>query len=87
MHETLFSDLTVCSRSKGTAVFYFLNIDLDNMLSVYHRMGLSQKEMQQFLANQHRVCISSSTLKRRLKNLKLFKRKLYSDIIDVAIFI
>ena len=50
-------------------------------------MGLSQNEMQQFLAIQHRVCISSSTLKRRLKNLKLFKRKLYSDIIDVAVFI
>ena len=54
-------------------------MNLDNKLCIYHRTGLSQDEVNQFVAIQHKVWISSSALKRRLKNLKLCK-KCYYDI-------
>ena len=60
---------------------------LDNLLKFYFSIGFNHQEILSFLALIHGIIISKSTLKRRFKNLKLFRRKHYSDLLDVALYI
>lgn len=57
------------------------------LVELYHRLGLSYDEILCFLALNHRVIISKSTLKRVLRRLNLWRRKNYSEVLDVALFI
>ena len=54
---------------------------------MYIDLGLSNAEILAFLTLAHRIVISMSTLKRTLRRLKLRRRKDYSDLLDVAMFI
>jgi len=53
----------------------------------YFDLGLSYKHILGLLAQDHGIVISMSTLKRTLKQNALFRRKMHSDILDVALFI
>ena len=54
---------------------------------MYFDPGLSNAEILEFLGLAHRYVISMSNLKRTLRRLKFRRRKDYSDLLDVAIFI
>lgn len=61
--------------------------DIDQNIKTYFQLGFSNKEILALLANFDGNIISSSTLKRKLKSLGLFKRKNHSNLLDVACFI
>ena len=60
---------------------------MEEHVTMYFDLGLSNAEILAFLALAHRIVISMSTLKRTLRRLKLRRRKDYSDLLDVAMFI
>ena len=60
---------------------------MEEHVTMYFDLGLSNAEILAFLALAHRIVISMSTLKRNLRRLKLRRRKDYSKLIDVAMFI
>ena len=60
--------------------------DIDIYVSLYFSLGMSYPEILQFLA-RHGFIISLRTLRRKLASLHLFRRKNFTDIMDVAIFI
>lgn len=60
---------------------------MEEHVRLYFELGLSNAEILAFLALAHRTIISMSTLKRTLRRLKLRRRKDYSDLLDVAMFI
>lgn len=60
---------------------------LDRLLKLYFSIGFNNQELLCFLALRHQIVISKTTLKRKLKQLKLFRRKRYSDLLDVALYI
>ena len=66
---------------------FFTIMDKDELVRFYFELGLSNAEIMCFLAMAHNVIISISTLKRVLKRLRLSRRKNYSDLCDVAVFI
>ncbi|KAB0793315.1 hypothetical protein PPYR_12935 [Photinus pyralis] len=57
------------------------------LITIYFTLGLSNDEILAFLKVQHNCNISLRTLKRRLKNLKLFRKKGYSPINQVATYL
>ncbi|KAB0800803.1 hypothetical protein PPYR_04107 [Photinus pyralis] len=57
------------------------------LITFYFTLGLSNDEILAFLKVQHNCNISLRTLKRRLKNLKLFRKKGYSPINQVATYL
>lgn len=62
-------------------------MDRDSAAELYFRLGFSYKEILCALAVNHRIVISLRTLKRLLSGQHLFRRKHYTDIYEVAIFI
>ena len=60
---------------------------MEEIVSLYFRLGLSNKEILHFLAHQHHTVISLRTLKRIMKRSNLFRRKNFTDIVDVALFL
>ena len=58
----------------------------DMLVSTFHLMGLHQREIRIYLQNCN-IVMSKTTLKRHLKKLGLYRRKNYSDMCDVALFI
>ncbi|KAK3099017.1 hypothetical protein FSP39_025318 [Pinctada imbricata] len=62
-------------------------MNYDNFIRLYFELGLSQSEILSCLAFLDGVVISKSTLKRTLKRLRLARRKNYSEISDVAVFL
>ena len=59
---------------------------MEEHVTMYFDLGLSNAEILAFLALAHRIVISI-TLKRTLRRLKLRRRKDNSDLLDVAMFI
>ena len=60
---------------------------LETFIIFYFSLGLSYSDILWFLAVDHNLIISLRTLKRRLSQLRLFRRKHKSPLIDVASFI
>ena len=50
-------------------------------------MGLNYREIMCALAANHRIIISLRTLKRSLRSQRLFRRKYYTDVLDIARFV
>ena len=55
--------------------------------ALYFRMGLNYREIMCALAANHRIIISLRTLKRSLRSQHLFRRKYYTDVLDIARFV
>lgn len=60
---------------------------VDNLVKLYFGIGLSNKEILAVLAQNHGVVISIRTLKRLCQKLRLFRRKNYTDLEEVAAFL
>ena len=60
---------------------------VDKLLKMYFHIGISYDEILCFLSMGHNIKISKSSLKKKLGRLGLFRRKHYSDLLDVALFI
>lgn len=60
--------------------------DQENLVIVFHMLGMSQEDILRALAH-HGFVISKRHLRRILKNQNLYRRKEYSDIEEVALFI
>ncbi|XP_071956877.1 uncharacterized protein [Antedon mediterranea] len=58
-----------------------------NLIRLYFHFGLNYEEIIERMFMEHDVLLSVRTLKRRLKEMSLFRRKYHSDILDVAMFI
>ena len=56
-------------------------------VKLYFSIGLNHKEILSCLAHLNNIIISMRTLRRLLKKIKLFRRRKYSDLIDVSLFI
>jgi DNA-binding Lrp family transcriptional regulator len=74
--EDVYCDLYIAMKKKN-----------DKLVQLYFELGLSHDEILSFLAIVDQVIISKSTLKRILRRLRLSRRKDYSDICDVALYI
>ena len=61
-------------------------MDDDIAIHTYFSLGYSHAEILECLASQN-IVMSMRTLRRRLKNLNLYRRKNKSDILEVALFI
>ncbi|CAG2247008.1 unnamed protein product [Mytilus edulis] len=59
----------------------------DQLIFVYFHLGLNNKEILQILNEKHRIGISLCHLKRLLASFGLYRRKNYSDLLDVVMFI
>ena len=62
-------------------------MDVETATALYFHMGFSYKEILCALAVNHRIVISLRSLKRLLSRQNLFRRKNYTDVLEVAIFI
>ncbi|OWF56043.1 hypothetical protein KP79_PYT20970 [Mizuhopecten yessoensis] len=62
-------------------------MDRDIAAALYFHMGFTYMEILGALAVNHRIVISLRTLKRLLSRQNLFRRKHYTAIIDIALFI
>lgn len=60
---------------------------MDNLVSMYFHMGFQQREILALLSSQHGIVICARTLRNVLRRTRLYRRKHYSDIVDVACFI
>lgn len=58
-----------------------------SLVNCYFALGYSNKEILASLAQRHKIIMSIRTLKRIMSNLQLFRKKNYSDIVDVATYI
>lgn len=58
-----------------------------NLIRFYFCLGLNNEEILFSLAINQRIIISLRTLKRRLSEMRLFRRKYPSDILNVALYI
>ena len=56
------------------------------LVKAFHALGMSQSNILHSLA-QYGVIISQRHLRRILKNLNLYRRRFYSDIGDIVLFI
>lgn len=61
--------------------------EMDTLIQFYFSLGLRQIEIRCCLASNHNIFISERTLKRKLRNLNLYRRKYFSNIIEVCGFI
>jgi hypothetical protein len=61
--------------------------DVNSLIAQLFQLGLSNAEICLSLLYQYNLHISERTLKRRLHNLKLYRRKHFSDDLLVAMFI
>ena len=59
-------------------------MERDDLVHIYFRLGLNEKEILAGLANNHGIVISKGILKGVLSKHGLFRKK--SHILDVAIF-
>ena len=59
----------------------------EDIINVYFGMGLKYCDIVRALAIYHDIIISEKHVKRILKSMGLYRRKNYSDIIDVIDFI
>ena len=55
-------------------------MDRDTAVALYFRMGLNYREIMCALAANHRIIIS-------LSSQHLFRRKYYTDVLDIARFV
>ena len=62
-------------------------MDITNTIELYHELDVSQDEILIFLAMFDKVIIIKRSLKRVLKKAKLFRRKNYSDVLYVALYL
>ena len=62
-------------------------MDITNTIEVYHELGVSQDEILILLAMFDKVIITKRSLKRVLKIAKLLRRKNYSDVLNVALYL
>ncbi|XP_061193724.1 uncharacterized protein LOC133201956 [Saccostrea echinata] len=60
---------------------------VNKWIKLYFALGLNYDEILSCLAFKNHIIISKSTLRRKLKQCRLFRRKYYSDILEVALFI
>lgn len=58
-----------------------------DLISGYFHLGFQQKEILGLLSSQHGVVISGRTLRNVLRRAGLYRRKNYSDVVDVACFV
>ncbi|EFA07710.1 hypothetical protein TcasGA2_TC002187 [Tribolium castaneum] len=63
------------------------SMEVDSLLKFYFRLGLRHAEILSFLVLRHGVFISESTLKRALRRQQLFRRKKYSRLQNVLVFL
>ncbi|XP_054896807.1 uncharacterized protein LOC129366793 [Poeciliopsis prolifica] len=61
--------------------------DLDDIIRLYFRLSLNNKEILQILAHSHHTILSNRTLKRICRRLGLFRRKNQSDLEEVLAFV
>ncbi|MGH0135050.1 UNVERIFIED_CONTAM: hypothetical protein FKN15_056488 [Acipenser sinensis] len=61
--------------------------ELDNLTSLYFSLGLQQREILELLSIGHGLTVRLRTLQATLQKKRLYRRKHYSDIVDVAIYI
>ena len=59
----------------------------ERLIKLYFELGLSDSEILSFLTLSHHVIISISTLKRKLRSMRLSRKKDFSDLLEVALFI
>ena len=59
----------------------------DELVETYFHLGFGQREILQFMSQIHDDNFSLRTLKRTLNRLGLFRRKSFSDVVAVALFI
>lgn len=59
-------------------------MDVDNLMSMYFYMGFQQREILALLSSQHGTVICAKTLRNVLRRTRLYRKKHYSDIVDVA---
>lgn len=59
----------------------------DSLIREYFYIGLKQAEILAFLRHLHNIEISERTLKRILRRLSLHRKKCYSNLGDVVIFL
>ena len=64
-----------------------VDMDRDAAVSFYFNLGFEYKEILCALAVNHGIIICLRTLKRLLCRQNLFRRKHYTDILDVSLFI
>ena len=57
------------------------------ILRAYFLLGLCYRDILRCLASMHGIVISMRTLKRLLKAESLYRRKYFTDVLDVALFI
>ena len=60
---------------------------LEEAVHMYFEIGFSHQEILCALAINHTVVISLRTLKRILRRERLYRRKYYSNILDILMFI
>lgn len=60
---------------------------LHEKVQFYHSLGFNQDEILQYLSELNNVVISKRTLKRVLSSAHLYRRKHYSDLLEVALFL
>ena len=61
--------------------------DVGSLVEFYFRLGFNHSEILMSLAVHHRIIISVRSLRRYLANMRLYRRKNYSNILDEALFI
>lgn len=59
----------------------------DSIIQLYFEMGLKYADITRALAVYHQIIITERHLKRILKKLGLFRRKEYSNVVDVISFV
>ena len=72
------------------ATYHFVRSGMDDYtehLQVYFGLGIKYKDILECLAVINGIVMSMSSLKRQLKRLGLFRRKYYTDVLEVASFI
>ena len=87
MHHYLLFATVAYQLAVWILIIYICRFKRDNLVDLYYKLGLSNDEILSFLALNHRIMISKSTLKRVLRRLNLRRRKNFSDVVDVAPFI
>ena len=61
--------------------------DREDLIKFYFSLGVNHREILYYLAHLNGIVISMRTLRRILKTAGLFKRKHYSDVLNVSMYI
>jgi hypothetical protein len=64
-----------------------VSMEREELVTLYFRLGLNNKEIIKHLSHLHGDNFSLRTLKRLLHRKGFFRRKAFSDLLDVASFI